>query len=85
MARPPGIHHAGGVGQPVASLTRVLVAPHSQHGRDGLQVVQDAEAFKVAAVENEVDADQGLHDRGREVAATPCGVGVRDQADAGYL
>ena len=78
----PGIHHAGGIGQSAARLPGVLIAPHGQHGCDGLQVVQDAEAFKIAAVENEVDSFQSVHDGGWEIAATPCGVSVRDQANA---
>ena len=52
------VDHPHGVGQPVARLAGVLVAPHRQHRRDRLQVVENAQALQIAAVQDEVNATE---------------------------
>lgn len=75
------VDDAGGVGQAAAGFHGVFVAAYGQHGGDGLEVVEDAEALEVAAVEDQVDAGQGLQDPLGQVAAAAGGVGVGDDAD----
>ena len=57
------VDYAGGVGEAVALLHRVFVAADGEYGGDGLEVVEDAEALEIAAVEDQVNALQGLQDR----------------------
>ena len=78
---PADVDDTGGVGEAVAGLHGVFVAADSQDGRDGLEVVENADAFQVAAVEDEVDAMQGLEDLVGQVATAAGGVGVGDEAD----
>ena len=72
------VDDAGGVGQAAALLHRVFVATDSEDRGDGFKVVEDAEALQVAAVEDEVNAVEGLHYLVRQVAPAAGGVGVGD-------
>ena len=73
-----GVDYAGGVGEAVAFLNGVFVATDGEDRGDDLEVVEDAEAFEVAAVQDEVNSGEGLQHFVRQVAATASGVGVGD-------
>ena len=77
----PGPHDSGRLRQPLPVFHRVLVAPHRQHRRNFLEVIENAQAFQVAAVQNQVYAVQRVQRRPRQAASAARGVSVGKQAD----
>ena len=77
----PGMDDPRGVRQPLARLPGILVAPHRQNRGDGLQVVEDAQALQVAAVQDEINTVEDAQHYFGQVAAAAGGVSVRNQAD----
>jgi hypothetical protein len=54
----------------------VFVAPHRQHRSNGFQTIEDAQTLEVAAVEDQVNAGQGLQYLAGQVPTAACAMGI---------